>query len=147
MGPAGRTARVVLAADPAAEAEEIALLMERLRAEVAERDFDLVADPAPSRPPTGAKAGDPAAAASLLIALAASGGVLTSLVGLLQGWVQRSAVRGLVVEIDGDRLELTGATSAERRRLTQVWLDRHERDTDRRRLNPDSARDGGATGP
>jgi hypothetical protein len=45
----------------------------------------------------------------------------------LQGWLLRSSARALVVEIDGDRLELVGATSEERRRLTNAWLSRHER--------------------
>jgi hypothetical protein len=31
-----------------------------------------------------------------------------------------------VVELDGDRLELSAATSEERRRLTNAWLSRHE---------------------
>jgi hypothetical protein len=118
---------VSLFADPEADAQEIAQLMERLRAEVAEREFDLVADPAAAPPPAGSKAADPAGVSSLLIALAASGGVLTSLVGLLQGWLQRSSARTVVVEIDGDRLELADATSEQRRRLTDAWLSRHER--------------------
>lgn len=105
----------------------MAQLLERLRAEVVEQEFDLVADPAVAPPPGGAKAGDPAGVSSVLIALAASGGVLTSLVGLLHGWLARSSARALVVEIDGDRLELADPTSEERRRLMNAWLSRHER--------------------
>jgi hypothetical protein len=113
-------------ADREADAQEIAQMLERLRAEVAGHEFDLVADTAVPAP-DGAKAGDPVSVNSLLIALAASGGVLTSLVGVLQEWLLRSSARTVVVEIDGDRLELVGATSAERRRLTSAWLNRHER--------------------
>lgn len=123
---AERTARIVLSADPQADPQEIAQLMERLCGEVAEHEFDLVADPAVAPPPGAAKAGDPAGVSSVLIALAASGGVVTSLVGLLQGWLARSSARALVLEIDGDRLELVAATSEERRRLTNAWLSRHE---------------------
>jgi hypothetical protein len=127
MTAAGRTARVLLTADQEADAQEIAQLLERLRTEVAEHEYDLVADPAVAPAPGGAKAVDPASVNSFLIALAASGGVLTSLIGVLQGWLLRSSARMLVVEIDGDRLELVGATSAERRQLTNAWLSRHER--------------------
>jgi hypothetical protein len=121
-----RTARIVVSADRDADAEDLALLLERLRADVAEHEFDVVADPQAGSAPAGAKAGDPASVNSLLVVLAASGGIVTSLVGLLQGWLQRSSARTVVVEIDGDRLELVGATSAERQRLTSAWLSRHE---------------------
>jgi hypothetical protein len=123
----GGTVRVVVSADPQADAQELAQLLERLRAEVAEREFDLVADPGLASPPGGAKAADAAGVSSVLIALAASGGILTSLVGLLQGWLARSSARGLAVEIDGDRLELADPTSEERQRMINAWLSRHER--------------------
>lgn len=126
MTAAGRLARVVVVADPHADAQERDELVQRLRAEVAEQEFDLVPDPVAGPVPGGAKAGDPAGVGSLVIALAASGGVLTSLIALLQAWLLRGSARTLVVEIDGDRLELTGATSVERQRLTDVWLRRHE---------------------
>jgi hypothetical protein len=127
MTAAGRTARVVLSADREADAQEIAQLLERVRAEVAEHEYDVAADPAVAPVPGGAKAVDPASVNSFLVALAASGGVLTSLIGVLQGWLLRSSARMLVVEIDGDRLELAGATSAERQRLIDAWLSRHDR--------------------
>lgn len=57
----------------------------------------------PASCPPGAKAGDLASVSSLLVVLAASGGVLTRLVGLLQGWLLRNRGRGLVVEVAGDR--------------------------------------------
>jgi hypothetical protein len=62
----------------------------------------------------------------LLIAIGASGGVLTTLIGLLQAWLVRGSARTLAVEIDGDRLELPAATSEERKRVTDAWLSRHE---------------------
>lgn len=130
MTAAGRTARVVVLGDPDADAQDLAELVDRLRAEVLELDFDIVPDPAGEPMPGRVKAADPAGVDSLLIALAASGGVLTSLIGLLQAWLLRGSARTLVVEIDGDRLELSGATSAERRRLTDAWLSRHERPPD-----------------
>lgn len=90
--------------------------------------------------PGGAKAADPAGVDSLLIALAASGGVLTGLIGLLQAWLLRGSARTQVVELDGDRLELSAATSEERRRLTNAWLSRHEQ-------LPGADPDGGGAAP
>ncbi|MER7461004.1 hypothetical protein [Micromonospora sp. NPDC126480] len=126
MTAPGRVLRVTVLADQDADDQDLAVLAEGLRAEVLESEFDLVGEPAPAPLPPGAKAADPAGVTSLLIALAASGGVLTGLIGLLQAWLLRGSDRTLVVEIDGDRLELTGATSEERRRLTNAWLSRHE---------------------
>jgi hypothetical protein len=126
MVDVGRRVRVVVAGEPDADTDEIAQLVDWLRAEMVEHDFDPVPDPAVASP-TGAKAGDPAAVSSVLIALAASGGVLTSLIGLLQGWLQRGRACSVVVEIDGDRLELVDPTPQERRLLTEAWLSRHER--------------------
>jgi hypothetical protein len=126
MTAAGRVARVVVFADRGADAQDLAELVGRLRAEVVEHEFDLVHDLAGEPVPDGAKAADPAGVDSLLIALAASGGVLTGLIGLLQAWLLRGSARTLVVELDGDRLELSAATSEERRRLTNAWLSRHE---------------------
>ncbi|MEV6637793.1 hypothetical protein AB0M54_44400 [Actinoplanes sp. NPDC051470] len=95
MTAATRLARVVVVPDPDADAQERDELVRRLRAEVAEQEFDLVADPAAGPVPDGAKAADPAGVDSLIIALAASGGVLTSLIaGLDTG----------DADIDGDGL-------------------------------------------
>jgi hypothetical protein len=53
------------------------------------------------------------------VALAASGGVLTTLIGALQAWLLRSSAGKVVVEIDGDRLEVTGAGNEELAALQQ----------------------------
>jgi hypothetical protein len=45
MTAAERAARIVVSADRDADAQDLALLLERLRAEVAEHEFDIVADP------------------------------------------------------------------------------------------------------
>ena len=77
--------------------------------------------------PAGAK-GIGAETGSLLVALAASGGVLTAR-RARQAWLLRNAGSTVVVEVDGDRVELTGATDEERRRALDVWLAKHERGT------------------
>jgi hypothetical protein len=110
-------------AGPGAEAAEREALAVRLRDELAEHELD--ADVPAVDAPAGAK-GLGADAGSLLLALAASGGVLTTLVGLVQAWLLRNAGSTVVVEVDGDRVELTGATDEERRRALEVWLAKHE---------------------
>ena len=125
------TVRVSVQADGDADAAETAALRDHVRFMLDENEFDVTYEPLRAGPPAGAKAGDPVAISSL-VALAASGGVLTTLIGALQAWLLRSSARQVVVEIDGDRLELTGATEEERRKLTAAWLDRHQPATKRR---------------
>jgi membrane-associated two-gene conflict system component 1 (EACC1) len=114
-------------AGPGADPADHESLAGRLRSELEEHELDPVVPDADA--PPGAK-GVGAETGSLLIALAASGGVLTTLVGLVQAWLLRNAGSTVVVEIDGDRVELTGASDEERRRALEVWLAKHERRTD-----------------
>lgn len=122
-------------AGPGAEPAETAELAERLRAELAAHEVE--AEPVEADAPEGAK-GAGVELGSLLVVLAASGGVLTSLVGTLQAWVTRQSRSRLVLEIDGDRVELTGASDAERSRALEAWLARH---------GDAGAADGGGNGP
>ena len=111
-------------AGPRADPADHDSLAGRLRSELEEHELDPVVPDAEA--PAGAK-GIGAESGSLLLALAASGGVLTTLVGLVQAWLLRNAGSTVVVEVDGDRVELTGATDEERRRALDVWLAKHER--------------------
>ena len=120
---------IVLTVDagPDADDAETAELAARLREELATHDVDSVSLPA--APPSGAK-GVGEAVGSLLVVVGASGGVLTTLVGMLQAWLLRQSGGKLLVEIDGDRIELTGATDEERRRALDTWLARHGADNE-----------------
>jgi hypothetical protein len=102
------TVHVSVQADAAADDAETAELRYHVRSMLAEHEFDVTDQPTRAAVPPGAKAGDPAAISSLVVVLAASGGVLTTLIGALQAWLVRSSARNVVIEIDGDRLELTG---------------------------------------
>jgi len=116
---------LLLSVDAGRGADEVenAELTARLRAELVEHGLDPVT-PA-SVTPAGAK-GVGGEAASLLVVLAASGGVLTTLIGVLQTWLSRQSGSRVVLEVDGDRLELTGTTDEERRRALDFWLARHQ---------------------
>lgn len=105
-----------------ADDAETTELAARLRDELMMHELDPVSVATAS--PEGAK-GVGEAVGSLLVVLAASGGVLTTLIGTLQAWLTRQSGSKLLVEIDGDRIELTGATSEERRRALDAWLARH----------------------
>ncbi len=110
-------------AGPGADDADAAELAEQLRTELVAHDLDPVVPD--STAPVGAK-GVGLDIGALLVALAASGGVLTTLLGVLQSWLLRHSGSRIIVEIDGDRVELTGATDEERRRALESWLARHE---------------------
>lgn len=40
-------------------------------------------------------------------------------------WLTRRERRGVTLETDGDRLEVTGTSSEEQQRLINVWISRH----------------------
>ncbi|MEU6851005.1 hypothetical protein ABZ901_13880 [Actinacidiphila alni] len=109
----------------AADAEEIERAARALRAELLETDVEDVR-PAAARAPRGAKPGDPSTWETLLVTLAASGGVLTTLITAVSAWLSRQRPETTVeLEIGGDRITLPDATPAERARLIQLLADRH----------------------
>jgi membrane-associated two-gene conflict system component 1 (EACC1) len=116
--------RLTVDAGPGSDAEETAELADRLREELEAHEVD--AEAVPAAAPEGSK-GLGVDVGSLLVALSASGGVLTTLIGTLQAWLLRQSGSKLLLEIDGDRIELTGASDEERRRALDAWLARHER--------------------
>jgi len=76
--------------------------------------------------PKGAKALDAAIAGQLLLSLFNTGGVLVSAVGTIQAWMLRQNARSIVLEIDGKKLELKGATAREQRALVMAWINHVE---------------------
>jgi hypothetical protein len=62
---------------------------------------------------------------TLVVTLAASGGVLSSLVSLLQRWLTRREAASVTLEIKGDKLLITGASPESERLLVNQWLSRH----------------------
>jgi hypothetical protein len=87
--------------------------------------------PMPGPPaPEGAKVGDPASWSTLLLTLAASGGVLTTVIGTLRDWLLRQPAPAVIeVSMGGDSIKLEGSsTKEERQRLVEAFIARHEQD-------------------
>jgi hypothetical protein len=119
----GMHVRLTVDAGPGSDAEETAELADRLRGELEAHELDAETVAAPA--PVGSK-GLGVDIGSLLVVLSASGGVLTSLIGTLQAWLLRQSGSKLLLEIDGDRIELTGVSDVEQRRALDAWLARHD---------------------
>ena len=76
------------------------------------------------RTPANTKAGDVIEWGKLLLTLV-SGGAITALFGTLQAWLTRDDRRCVTLEINGDKLQVTGISSAEQKQLIDAWLNRH----------------------
>lgn len=116
---------VALEPAPDADAEEAERLGRQLYAELRELDVDTVQPAGEPVAPDGAK-GAVASLADLLVTMSGAGGVLATVVATIRDWLGRRRDGGrVVVTIDGDSLELSSATAAERAELVDAFVRRH----------------------
>ena len=122
-----RPTRVLLriATDPETDEQEMEEFWRRLRQELAELDVDAVDQVRGGEAPAGAK-GDSVTLGMLLVTLAASGGVLTTLISTVQSWLTRQKRHAVTLEIEGDKLVITNASSEQQQRLIDAFLSRHK---------------------
>ena len=118
---------VVLEPEAGADAEETDLLGRSLRRELRSLDVDDVAPVPAGESPPGSKGVDAASATQLLVTLSASGGVFAMVVATVRDWLsRRSGGSTVTLTIDGDTLELSNATAAERAELVETFVRRHQ---------------------
>jgi hypothetical protein len=125
---AGRPLELLVALTPAAGADddEVERSTRRLRAELRELDVDDVSSVSDGAPPPGAKGVDAASLTQLLVSMTGAGGVVATVVATVRDWLGRRRDAGSVtVTIDGDTLELSSATAAERSELVDAFVRRH----------------------
>jgi hypothetical protein len=115
-----------VATDSGADAEEVERLVRSLRLELSELELDGV-EPIAADPPPGTRAAEAIVAGALLVKLVRTSAALTTLVRAVRGWVGPRGDRRVRLELDGDVLELTGASEDERERLIEAWIERHAR--------------------
>jgi hypothetical protein len=63
---------------------------------------------------------------TLLVTLAASGGVVTTLINTVQSWLSRHPQTTITVKLGDDEIVMTGASPADQRRLINEWLRRRK---------------------
>lgn len=118
---------VVLEPEAGADAEETDLLGRSLRRELRALDVDEVTPVPAGAAPHGSKGIDAATATELLVTLSASGGVLAMVVGTVKDWLaRRTGGHRVTLTVDGDTLELDGASPAERAQLIDTFVRRHQ---------------------
>ena len=97
----------------------------QLRAEIAQLDVEAVSPMESADVVQGAK-GAGVNWGSLLVTLGAAGGVVTSVIAVVQDWlVRHSAAQSIKMTIDDDTIELGRASVQEREELISAWLRRH----------------------
>jgi hypothetical protein len=111
------------AEDSSFDLEELEINTRRLRDELSDADaierIDLVTKKREA--PKGAKPGGELVEwGSLIITLATT--VAPSLSNLLQSWLTRHDKQKIVLEIGGDKLEVTGISDIERSKLIDAWI-------------------------
>jgi hypothetical protein len=114
-----------LQAGPDTDAEELAQLTGRLRAELLGLDVSAVRQSARGGAPEDTKGVDLLAAGELVVGLVASPEVLASIIETVRSWLGRNRVRSIKLTLGGDALEVSGVGSAEQQRLIDLWITRH----------------------
>jgi hypothetical protein len=105
-----------------AGADEHDELTRALREELLELDVEAVERPADAAP-EGARGVDAVALGTLLVTLGQGAlGIVTSAIGR---WVARRGGRSVTLELDGDRIELSGVSEEDQRRLIETFVARH----------------------
>jgi hypothetical protein len=125
----GGELKVLLKADLGPEVDEAAAaaLLQSLRRQILGLDVD-GADFVPLPPgPAGAK-GAGVDWQALLLTLSGAGGVLTSVLATVQTWLSHDEHRTMTIEIGGDKLTVSGVSSADQKRLIDSWVKRQRKE-------------------
>ena len=114
-------------AEEGADAERIATLTGYLRAELLQLDVEDVTAPQGDEAPAGARVVGVAAVGAVLVALGQSAEGLRSVVSVIGDWLRRGQEtrRTVRLELDGDTLELSQASSSDQARLIELFVSRH----------------------
>ena len=119
--------RVLLEPDADTDAEDVERLGRQLRDELRALDVDDVAAVDGGPAPEGAKSGAAVGLTEWLVTLSSGGGVVVTVIGAIKDWLsRRGAGHKVVIIIDGDTLELSDATAAERGQLIDTFVRRHQ---------------------
>jgi hypothetical protein len=116
-------------AEEGADAERLAALTGYLRGELLQLDVDDVTALQAGEPPPGSRGFDVATVGALLIALGQSAEGLRSVVAAIRDWLRRGegTQRTVRLELDGDALELSQASTADQAQLIELFVARHTR--------------------
>lgn len=121
----GRELMVEVEAIADTDAEELAQLTNRLRDELLDLDLNAVYSASAGEAPDSSKGFALLAAGGLMVRFVLRQDLLQSIIDAARSWLSRQHARSIKLTLDGDSIELTGATSAEEDRLIELWVMRH----------------------
>jgi hypothetical protein len=117
---------VVLEPEPGTDPDDRERLGRQLRNELRALDVDEVVPVESGAAPPGSK-GVGMALTEWLVTLSGGGGVFVSVIGTIRAWLGgRAGAHKITVTIDGDTVELSSATDAERAELLETFVRRHQ---------------------
>ena len=113
-------------AEEGADAERLDTLTSSMLVEIRQLDVEDVTNVSVETPTEGTRAVDALAIGALLVRLVDSA-ALRSLISAVRRWVHRGAEgsRTVRIEIDGDVLELTGASQVDQEQMVALFVRRH----------------------
>jgi len=120
------TLKIQVEKSPDEEDEMLGKITGQLRHELLELDIEKVEPNRTGKLPEGAR-GDPFTLGTLILTLAASGGIFSKLIDTLQLWLQNRGSRQLSLEIDGDKLTINGNPTKSQQQLIDLFINRHTR--------------------
>lgn len=105
------------------DAHEVAELTAQLRSRLLELDVDQVEAVRSGDIPDGARSADAITIGAMVVTLVPA--MLHAVVALVESWSARHPVSGVKVTVDGDSIELTGATEEQQQRLVEQFVSQH----------------------
>lgn len=109
---------------PGADDEHMTRLLGSLRAELRDLDIQSIRQSSAAAP-ADSKSGGLPSPDQLVVGVATSPDVLTSVIGWIRAWLSRTGARSAKLSIDGDTLEVTGLSTADQQRLIDLWVSHH----------------------
>lgn len=117
------TLRVDAGAD--ADLEELDELTAELRLRLLDLDVMAVEAMRAGDAPPGTRAGDAFTIGGLIVTLVASPELIKGTIGTIQSWLAARSGKSVELELDGDKIKLTGLTSEQQARFIELFLERH----------------------
>ena len=118
------TLKIHLEQSPDEDDERLGKITSQLRKELLQLDIENVEPDRTGKLPEGAR-GDPFTLGTLILTLAASGGVFSKLIDTLQSWLNNRGSRHLTLEMDGDKITLDGIPTKSQQQLIDLFINRH----------------------
>ena len=104
--------------------DDIAQLSQQLRNELLGFKVESIEHQRNQNMAQGTKAVETISWETLIVTLAASGGIITTIINFILAWVKRNEGRSVTLELNGNKLEVTGLSSNEQKVLIETWLKR-----------------------